>query len=76
MHIAAAAGTPVVALFGPTSPVRTGPYGRGHEVIRADLTCSPCFRKECGTKKCMDEISVDRVFEAVRKMLDSVSSTE
>ena len=76
MHIAAAAGTPVVALFGPTSPVRTGPYGRGHEVIRADLTCSPCFRKECGTKKCMDGISVDRVFEAVRKMLDSVSSTE
>jgi heptosyltransferase-1 len=36
MHIAAAVGTPVVAVFGPTDPVRTGPYGRAHRVIRAD----------------------------------------
>jgi len=66
MHIAAAVGTPVVALFGPTSPLRTGPYGKGHEVIRADIPCSPCFKKKCETRKCMDGISVDRVFEAVK----------
>lgn len=65
MHIAAAVGTPTVALFGPTDPKRTGPYGAGHTVIRKDLPCSPCFRKECDTMKCMREITVDEVFQAV-----------
>ena len=36
MHIAAAMGTPTVALFGPTDPLRTGPYGRGHRVLQQD----------------------------------------
>ena len=42
MHIAAAVGTPVVALFGPTSAVRTGPYGAGHRVLAGQVACSPC----------------------------------
>ena len=67
MHLAAAVGTPVVALFGPTSPDRTGPYGEGHVVIRRDLDCSPCFRKACKTRECMQAIGVDEVFEAVRE---------
>src|SRR5437899_921845 len=41
MHLAAALGTPVVAMFGPTDPIRTGPYGAGHEVLRAGIPCSP-----------------------------------
>ena len=45
MHLAAAVKTPVVALFGPTSPERTGPYGPGHIVIRTGIECSPCYRK-------------------------------
>ncbi|MEN6359263.1 MAG: glycosyltransferase family 9 protein, partial [Smithella sp.] len=49
MHLAAAVGTPVIALFGPTDPARTGPYGKGHTVIRADLPCSPCLLKKCPT---------------------------
>ena len=53
MHLAAAVGTPVVALFGPTDPRRTGPYGDGHIIIRADLPCSPCLRRKCPTTKCM-----------------------
>ncbi|MBN2283095.1 MAG: lipopolysaccharide heptosyltransferase II [Deltaproteobacteria bacterium] len=65
MHVAAAMGTPVVALFGPTDPVRTGPYGEGHRVIRKNLPCSPCFLKTCKTMQCMKEISVDEVFQAV-----------
>jgi heptosyltransferase-1 len=70
MHIAAAVGTPTIALFGPTDPARTGPYGQGHTVIRKNLPCSPCFQKECDTMQCMREITVDEVFEAVRKKIN------
>ncbi len=69
MHIAAAVGTPTVAIFGPTDPARTGPYGTGHTVVRKGLQCSPCFLKKCGRKSCMNEISVDDVFQAVREKL-------
>ena len=69
MHLAAAMGTPVVALFGPTDPARTGPYGPGHCVIRRELSCAPCLRKRCDLPRCMKEISVEEVFEAVREML-------
>ncbi|TFG92177.1 MAG: glycosyltransferase family 9 protein, partial [Syntrophobacterales bacterium] len=65
MHVSATVGTPTVALFGPTDPARTGPYGEGHTVIRRGLLCSPCFLKKCKTKECMREISVDDVFNAV-----------
>ncbi len=70
MHLAAAVGTPVVALFGPTAPWRTGPHGTEHTVLRAGLDCSPCFRKRCLTTRheamaCMRRITVDRVVEAV-----------
>jgi len=71
MHLAAAVGTPVVALFGPTSPERTGPYGEGHVVIRKDMDCSPCFRKACETVECMKTIRVEEVFEAVRERIES-----
>ncbi len=69
MHIASAMDTPVVAIFGPTAPWRTGPYGEGHTVIRSDLACSPCFKKKCDTKRCMGEIAVDDVFSAVARKL-------
>ncbi|MGE5844691.1 MAG: glycosyltransferase family 9 protein [Syntrophaceae bacterium] len=71
MHLAAAVGTPVVALFGPTSPERTGPYGEGHVVIRRGMDCSPCFRKSCETLECMKTIRVDEVFEAVKERIES-----
>jgi lipopolysaccharide heptosyltransferase I len=69
MHLAAAVETPVIALFGPTDPARTGPYGTGHTIIRTDLPCSPCFSKKCSTKKCMEDISPQQVFAAVEKKL-------
>jgi heptosyltransferase-1 len=68
MHMAASMKCPVVALFGPTAPWRTGPYGKGHKVIRADVECSPCFKKRCDYMKCMDEITVEKVFEGVREV--------
>ncbi|MDO9229609.1 MAG: glycosyltransferase family 9 protein [Syntrophales bacterium] len=69
MHLAAAMGTPVVALFGPTDPARTGPYGHGHRVIRHALSCAPCLRKRCDDPRCMTEICVEEVFEAAREAL-------
>lgn len=73
MHLAAAVGTPVVALFGPTIPARTGPYGEQHVVIRKELSCSPCLRKQCRTKECMASITVEEVFAAVREMFENRS---
>jgi len=70
MHLAAAVGTPVVALFGPTAPWRTGPYGSGHQVVTSSQTCAPCFKRHCQTYDCMSLISVDQVFNAVSKIID------
>ncbi|MFZ2419049.1 MAG: lipopolysaccharide heptosyltransferase II, partial [Smithellaceae bacterium] len=69
MHLAAAVGTPVIALFGPTDPARTGPYGKGHTVIRADLPCSPCLLKKCPTKKCMEEITPGQVYAVLENQI-------
>jgi heptosyltransferase-1 len=70
MHIAAAMDCPVVALFGPTAPWRTGPYGKGHTVIRDEIECSPCFNKKCDHVSCMRNISVDKVFEKVKEQIN------
>jgi heptosyltransferase I len=69
MHLAAAVGTPVVALFGPTAPWRTGPFGPGHRIVRAPVHCAPCFKRDCDIGGCMDRISVDRVMAAVERTL-------
>jgi lipopolysaccharide heptosyltransferase II len=73
MHIAAAMGTPVVALFGPTDPRRTGPLGEGR-ILRHDLPCSPCLQRRCriaDTYRCMRDITVAEVLGAVRDLLGS-----
>jgi ADP-heptose:LPS heptosyltransferase len=70
MHMAAALGRPLIALFGPTNPDRTGPYGRPQDVLRADLDCSPCYLRtlrQCPHGQvCMKQLSVERVLAAVR----------
>ncbi len=69
MHVAAALGTPVVVLFGSTSPELTGPGLPGdarHRLLKSDAPCSPCFLRECPIDfRCMNSISVERVVEAV-----------
>ena len=70
MHLAAVLGTPVVAIFGPTAPWRTGPYGHVHRVLRTERDCSPCFQRSCETVDCMTAIEVDDVFRAVVEQLD------
>ena len=69
MHLAAAVNAPLVALFGSTDPLRTGPYGKGM-VITKNKPCSPCFKRMC--KKgfsCMRDITVEEVFMGVKKVL-------
>ncbi|MFH0998625.1 MAG: lipopolysaccharide heptosyltransferase II [Pseudomonadota bacterium] len=69
MHLGAAVNTPVVALFGPTAPWRTGPMGDQHQVIRVDLPCSPCFKRQCPTCDCMNRIHVNQVLDGVDRVM-------
>jgi len=71
MHIAAALGIPVYAIFGPTDPRRTGPYGEGHTIIRAEMPCAPCLKKKCDDMRCMNGLSAERVYEIIRINLSS-----
>ena len=67
MHLAAALGRPVVALFGPGRPERYGPYGPPglHQVVRGRAECAPCTRFHCTERRCMLGISVADVLERV-----------
>lgn len=68
MHVAAAVGRPVVSIFGPTSAVRTGPYGAGHAVLTHSLPCRPCFSRVCRhavPMECLTSISPEQVVAAV-----------
>ncbi len=65
MHLAAAAGAKLLALFGPTAPWRTGPYGPSHIVVRKGLNCSPCFQRKCDNVQCMEAITVEEVLEKI-----------
>ena len=71
-HFAAAAGTPIVAIFGPTSSDRNGPFRREDIVVERRLACRPCYeRDKCPLEhwQCILEITVDHVYEACRKRL-------
>ncbi len=66
MHAASAIGTKVVALFGPTNPVETGPYGNNHSVVCGTCPQRPCFKTTCADNRCMTSISPDRVYRSIR----------
>jgi lipopolysaccharide heptosyltransferase I len=73
MHLAVALNRPVVCVFGPTNPSWVGPYGRADAVVRANLSCSPCyFRRlsQCpNDHACMKQISAELVIERVQAVL-------
>jgi heptosyltransferase-2 len=70
MHIASALGVPLLALFGSTSPVKTGPYNGG-EVVNKRVMCSPCYRRTCPIDfRCMTSISAEEVYQKLGVMLD------
>lgn len=69
MHMASALGTPLLALFGSTSDVATGPY-RGGKVLHKHVECSPCYRRECPIDfRCMTRIGVEEVYEELIQLL-------
>jgi ADP-heptose:LPS heptosyltransferase len=70
MHIAAAVGTPVVALFGATSPRRSGPWGWYHLVVQGDAPCMPCYLPRCPIGRlCMEQVTARMVMQRVEQVL-------
>ena len=73
MHVAAALRKPLVAIFGPTEPRRTGPYGQLHNVVQTNLPCVPCLDSHCSFAlplECLNRIGPELVFRRVRQQLD------
>lgn len=72
MHVAAATQTPIIALFGPTDPAKTSPYGVRHRILRQGVECSPCLLRECPIDhRCMNAIEVREVLDAASAFLRS-----
>jgi len=70
MHVAAALGVPVIAVFGPTDWRETAPRGERHRLVREPVHCSPCKLRECPIDhRCMTRISADRVLDEARALL-------
>jgi heptosyltransferase-3 len=78
MHIAAAMGTPVVALFGPSGEKEWGPWRVPHRVVTSDHPCRPCGNDGCGGSKiseCLTRLEVDRVHSAVNELLATAGAS-
>ena len=73
MHLAAALGTPLVSIFGPTDPIWIGPYGRADSVVRVELPCSPCYLRrlrDCPhDHACMKGVTPGMVIERIETLL-------
>jgi lipopolysaccharide heptosyltransferase II len=70
MHIAAAVGTPVISLWGATSPARSAPWGNESLVIAGTAVCSPCYLRRCPIGRvCMQSISVETVVARIVEAL-------
>ncbi|HXV83527.1 MAG TPA: glycosyltransferase family 9 protein [Candidatus Binatia bacterium] len=77
MHVAAAVGTPVVSLWGATSPSRSGPYEFEELVIQGKADCSPCYRKRCPIGRiCMQSIGVEAIMAKVELALSHKRKAE
>jgi heptosyltransferase-2 len=77
MHIAAAFGVPLVAVFGPTDWRTTAPFGTGHALVRQPVDCSPCLLRECPIDhRCMTRVSVDEVYQAAIVQMASRRASE
>ena len=71
MHIASALGVPTVAIFGATDDQTTGPTGPLAKVVREQVECSPCLKRECPIDhRCMTRVSAARVAEAALELLN------
>jgi lipopolysaccharide heptosyltransferase I len=76
MHVAAALGKPVVAIFGPTEPRRTGPYGQFDQVTQLQLPCVPCLKASCSYEKpleCLRAIPPAAIIQKMEQRLRSAT---
>jgi heptosyltransferase II len=72
MHVAAAVGLPVVAVFGPTDPFGTSPVTQRCSIVQQKPYCSPCFLRRCPTDhRCMTAITADTVEAAAKPWLSA-----
>jgi heptosyltransferase-2 len=77
MHVAAAAGLPVIGIFGSTDPDGTAPVTPQFTLIREPVSCSPCFLRSCPVDhRCMTRIGVDPVFAAVKQVLHALRNPQ
>lgn len=81
MHLAAAVGTRVVAIYGPTDLARTRPVGDGHQIVRTGIECSPCFKLEgtaildaCAHKNCLAQLDTEMVHSAVIHAIHAIEA--
>ena len=75
MHVAAALGTPVVGVFGPTDWRETAPVGASHRLVREPVHCSPCLLRECPIDhRCMTRLTAERVADESRALLAAAGS--
>jgi lipopolysaccharide heptosyltransferase I len=70
MYTASSVGTPVVVIYGPTDPVLYEPLGP-HQKVLKDVGCNPCRKRSCREFSCLKAVTVEDVFEAARKMLET-----
>ena len=72
MHVAAAVGTPIVAVYGSTSPQNTPPLAERRELVWLGLSCSPCHQKICplGHLNCLKTLEVEQVAAAAERLLE------
>ena len=83
MHLGAALGVPLVAIFGPQSPVKFGPWGKSCRVVYSEFPCSPCKQKfftECkpsprGKPECVESIAVQRVMDEIGTIIARTDRT-
>jgi heptosyltransferase-2 len=71
MHVASALGVPTVAIFGATNHITTGPAGPLNAIVREEVSCSPCMKRECPIEHpCMTEVTSERVVSAALKLIN------
>jgi heptosyltransferase-2 len=76
MHVAAALHVPLVAIFGSTNPVTTGPFSDRVVIVRKDIDCSPCLKAVCTVDfRCMKAITTEEVYEAALSLLTNLGET-
>ena len=71
MHIAASLKIPVFAMFGPTDPDKTGPYGKSHSVFQPELSCIKCLKRYCPDKNyvCQKSVNPDSAADGIVSLL-------